>query len=340
MVFYKENNHKYLLLINPVDRKVISSWDADKIDSLDLLDTIDDDILLMSKYSNRTTFYRYSLSSTDEKKPDRIWKIGDVNNNYHFTENILYVRPDRSSRIEKYSLETGEMVGEIPITEEYFWGFMGNGYYTAGNEQKNLIYNDLTGNKIWNSNIERVVLDFFIGIDGYSLLINKSEHEVFCLDDKGTKLWRQTYPEDYLAMDSNWIFRAGDSIVFSDEYMTTYIDSKTGDIMLNTAPGFEYIPPVIYQNTLIKITPRPDYNNYGGTGDTVELFDFEQLHIKKLLLTPESIITDPRPVPGIDNADGIAYLPLKKDRLIGIDIATGDIKYDFVVKLFEDSSGW
>ncbi|MCD6397648.1 MAG: hypothetical protein J7L71_08915 [Spirochaetaceae bacterium] len=66
----------------------------------------------------------------------------------------------------------------------------------------------------------------------------------------------------------------------------------------------------------------------------------KQLHIKKLLLTPESIITDPRPVPGIDNADGIAYLPLKKDRLIGIDIATGDIKYDFVVKLFEDSSGW
>ena len=62
--------------------------------------------------------------------------------------------------------------------------------------------------------------------------------------------------------------------------------------------------------------------------------------IKKLLLTPESLITHPRPVPEIDSAKGIAYLPLNKNRLIGIDIAAGIIKYDFTVKLFEDSSGW
>ena len=109
-------------------------------------------------------------------------------------------------------------------------------------------------------------------------------------------------------MDSKWIFRVGDSIVFSDEYMTTYINSKTGDIMLNTAPGLEYIPPVVYKNTLIKITPRPDSNNYDSTGDTVELFDLEKLNIKKLLLTPGSIITNPRPVPEINYTEPVPLI--------------------------------
>jgi len=118
--------------------------------------------------------------------------------------------------------------------------------------------------------------------------------------------------------------------------MMTLIAPQTGDILATSAPGIGAVPPQIHESTLVKVTATRNYNRYGGPGETVELFDLESRALESLVETPAPIVDSPRPMPTLDQAAGVLYLPLEDNRIIGIDVGDGRTLLDAQIELFSE----
>lgn len=124
-------------------------------------------------------------------------------------------------------------------------------------------------------------------------------------------------------------------MVFADENLSVFVSLDDGEVAASTAPGISDIPHHVHGSTFAKVTAIDSYNRYGGPGDVVELFDLDELRIAALVTTPVPIIDDPRPVPAVSD-DGIMYLPLEENRLVGIDLTSGETVLDVTIELFPD----
>jgi hypothetical protein len=344
-VRYDYDNDTYILELDPADGSVTGYWDADRLSGRYPVGTIDGDVIFKNEYDR---FYRYALPNIDGEELELVWEFSADGLDRLLTDAHLY-RARRGNTVEVYALDTGEMMDEIDIDAEDFWGFSGDGFYATRDDDEELVYFDLSGEEVWTTDLERINYDVVFPIDGYVLLADKQGRELFCINDEGEKLWRQRYPWTYVPFDTTrsyddrlTVMRAGDHAVFANMSATAFVDLETGDVAASTAPGFAEIPAVVSADTFVKISVIENYSRYAGPGDAVELFDLQELSINHLLLTPEPIVDRPRPTPAVDAERGILYLPLLEDRLIGVDIEAGSIVLDVTVELFseDEEAAW
>lgn len=340
--YYKYDGDTYLLKLDPEDGSIARYWDARDLRSYDLFGVVEDDLLLRGSYER---IYRFELPDADGDEPQQLWRIGLDGVGRLTTGNRAYAAQSDET-VDAYSFDDGEKLEEFAFDAEDFLGFADEGFYAARDDGDELVYFDLTGAEQWVADIERISFDAVYPISGCILLADEDNRELFCIDDEGNKLWRHQYPWSYLPIvptwgySANWhtVERVGDYVVFADEDMSVFVSLENGDVAANTAPGIAEVPHAFYGSTFAKITVIDSYNRYGGPGDAVELFDIDELRMEALLMTPAPVVDDPRPVPTVSDA-GVMYLPLEGDRLIGIDLDSGETVLDVTVELFDDEEG-
>lgn len=339
MTFLRENEKNYLIRFDPENGEVKQYWYAEEFYRYDLVKATGDAILLWEGGNYRDSLYRYSLPAEAGINPESEWRIYGIDEDFVFDGTTLHTAGDNNTSIITYSLQTGKELSKYSMEKEKYCGLHENGFYTISEDRKLLLSYDLEANRKWEVNIERISYDFVRPMEGYVLLVNVSTREVFCIDAEGNKLWRQQYPELYVNFGKTFL-KAGETILIADENYTTYIKQDSGEILVTTAPGIGEIPVLLSGPLLVKIPVISSYYRYGPLANPVEIFDTSTLRYRALLTTPESIVEIRNFTPSLDKENRLLFLPLRQNRVIGIDITTGQIARDFTITLFDDDEGW
>jgi len=350
--YYYEKGITYLVLVDPESGDVTRYWEVDKnspfssngYSNRNLIAEYEGDLILGDNY---ISVYRddqdqgLTRISLEGDTVEEVWnnRYIDIFDEEFFVLGNLAMTVERRgsgdsiNSVYEIDLDTGDYSNrKVPDVRTLRLG--PQGMITSDIDRSNLQYRDFQGKEIWSLDTSRINFEEVYLVDGFVLLSEPQDAQLYCLDESGNKLWKIGYSNSFPKYGF-FGARIGEYILISDPEMVTFVEVDSGNIILNLVGGLEKIPFFLNGNVLIRgISNRGFLQEY-------EVLNLETLRIKSTIDLSSLGVEGQREysVPTQDLRTGFVYISLKDNRLIGIDPEDGGIVFDRMLELPAES-GW